>query len=275
VGLQDLTRRKIVLVLDTAAASRPSHPRRKKGSPLRGQTLVNFFVEASTRTRSQLFELARPSAQRDVINSPPPLSSLTKERLSRTRRRSSRPTTPISSCSGTVPPALAILRTARRQRVINAGDGAHEHPTQALLDTFTIRRNSAASPAFTSPSSATPVQPRRPFRTSMPCSKLGRAVTLVGPSTLVPREFEQNGRHGDSRSRRRAARGSMSSTCCASATSGSAGILPSLGEYTALFWLTKPTRQRLKPEPSSCIPGPVNRAWRSTAISRQPPERHS
>src|SRR5271169_6543286 len=140
VGLQDLTAEEITHVLDTAAAFKEVGTREIKKVPaLRGQTMVNFFVESSTRTRVS-FELAAHRLSADVINMTASSSSLTKgETLKDTAKNLEALHADIIVLRHSSAGAAQFLAERLDASVINAGDGAHEHPTQALLDTFTIR----------------------------------------------------------------------------------------------------------------------------------------
>src|SRR5580698_9229122 len=139
VGLQDLTAEEINHVLDTAAAFKDVGAREVKKVPaLRGQTLVNFFVEASTRTRVS-FELAAHRLSADVINMTASSSSLTKgETLKDTAKNLQALHADIIVLRHSSAGASQFLAERLDASVINAGDGAHEHPTQALLDVYTI-----------------------------------------------------------------------------------------------------------------------------------------
>src|SRR6266567_5346806 len=140
VGLQDLTAAEITHALDTAAAFKDVGTREIKKVPaLRGQTMVNLFVEASTRTRVS-FELAAHRLSADVINMTASTSSLTKgETLKDTAKNLEALHADIIVLRHSSAGASQFLAERLAASVINAGDGAHEHPTQALLDTFTVR----------------------------------------------------------------------------------------------------------------------------------------
>ena len=140
LSIKGMTRDEIGHILDTAASFRDVSERDIKKVPaLRGKTVINLFYEASTRTRTS-FELAGKRLSADVINISPSTSSVSKgETLLDTAKNIEAMKTDIiivrHSCSG----APAFLAERLSSSVINAGDGFHEHPTQALLDMFTIR----------------------------------------------------------------------------------------------------------------------------------------
>lgn len=260
VGLQDLTAEEITHVLDTATAFKTVGTRDVKKVPaLRGQTLVNFFVEASTRTRVS-FELAAHRLSADVINVSASTSSLTKgETLKDTAKVFEANHADIIVIRHSSAGAAQFLAERLDASIINAGDGAHEHPTQALLDTFTIREKLGRIAGIHVAIVGDILFSRVARSNIHALLKLGAKVTLVGPSTLVPREFERMGvtvthdldsvlpevdvvnllRIQHERQRKE--------------------YFPSLGEYTALFGLTKQRAERLRPEALIMHPGPVNR----------------
>src|SRR5881394_1144991 len=164
LGLRELTADEINFVLETTDAFKQVGTREIKKVPaLRGKTLVNFFVEPSTRTRTS-FELAAFRLSADVI----------------VLRHSS---------AG----APQFLASRLKGSVINAGDGAHEHPTQALLDLYTIRERRGRIAGLHVAIIGDILFSRVARSNIFGLLKLGARVTLVGPSTLVPREFEKLG----------------------------------------------------------------------------------
>src|SRR6267142_2298052 len=140
LGLRDLSAEEINFILETADAFKQVGTREIKKVPaLRGKTMVNFFVEPSTRTRIS-FELAALRLSADVINISTATSSLTKgETLKDTGRNLEALHADILVLRHGSAGAPQFLAQRLKSRVINAGDGAHEHPTQGLLDLYTIR----------------------------------------------------------------------------------------------------------------------------------------
>ncbi len=260
VGIQDLTADEIRLVLDTAAAFKTVGTREIKKVPaLRGKTLINFFVEPSTRTRTS-FELAAFRLSADVINISASSSSLTKgETLKDTALNFQALQADIIVLRHSSAGAAQFLAERLSASIINGGDGAHEHPTQALLDTFTIREKLGKIAGLHVAIIGDILFSRVARSNIHTLLKLGAKVTLVGPTTLVPKVFEELG---------------------CSVTHDLDSILPevdvvnllriqherqrteyfpSLGEYTSLFGLTKARAERLKPECLIMHPGPINR----------------
>src|SRR3982750_1601308 len=140
LGLRELSVDEINFILETADAFKQVGTREIKKVPaLRGKTMVNFFVEPSTRTRTS-FELAALRLSADVINISATTSSLTKgETLKDTARNLEALHADIIVLRHTSAGAPQFLARQLKSSVINAGDGAHEHPTQGLLDLYTIR----------------------------------------------------------------------------------------------------------------------------------------
>src|SRR5881409_2261366 len=194
VGLADLSAAEITAILDTAAAFKQVGTREIKKVPaLRGKTLVNFFVEPSTRTRTS-FELAAFRLSADVINISATTSSLTKgETLKDTARNLEALHADILVLRHSSAGAPQFLANRLKASVINAGDGAHEHPTQALLDLYTIRERRGKVAGLHVAIIGDILFSRVARSNIFGLLKLGARVTLVGPSTLVPREFEKLG----------------------------------------------------------------------------------
>jgi aspartate carbamoyltransferase catalytic subunit len=260
VSIQDLSVQEITGILDTAAAFKTVGTREIKKVPaLRGQTLVNFFVEASTRTRVS-FELAAHRLSADVINVSAASSSLTKgETLKDTAKVFEANHADIIVLRHSSAGAAKFLAERLAASVINAGDGAHEHPTQALLDTFTIREKKGRIAGLHVAIVGDILFSRVARSNIYALLKLGARVTHVGPSTLVPRVFEELG---------------VTVTHDLDAVLPDADVVnllriqherqrkeyfPSLGEYTSLFGLTKARAGRLKADALIMHPGPVNR----------------
>src|SRR5262245_13598495 len=194
LGLRELTADEINFVLETTDAFKQVGTREIKKVPaLRGKTLVNFFVEPSTRTRTS-FELAAFRLSADVINISATTSSLTKgETLKDTARNLEALHADIIVLRHSAAGAPPFLANWLKASVINAGDGAHEHPTQALLDLYTIRERRGKIAGLHVAIIGDILFSRVARSNIFGLLKLGARVTLVGPSTLVPREFEKLG----------------------------------------------------------------------------------
>src|SRR6266852_414009 len=187
LGLRELSADEINFILETADAFKEVGTREIKKVPaLRGKTLVNFFVEPSTRTRTS-FELAAFRLSADVINFSAPNSSLTKgETLKDTARNLEALHADILVLRHSSAGAPQFLAQRLKSSVINAGDGAHEHPTQALLDLFTIREVFGKFEGLTVAILGDIRHSRVARSNAWGLRKMGARVILAGPPTLVP-----------------------------------------------------------------------------------------
>src|SRR3989442_12689016 len=194
LGLRELSAEEINFILDTADAFKQVGTREIKKVPaLRGKTLVNFFVEPSTRTRTS-FELAAFRLSADVVNISASTSSLTKgETLKDTARNLEALHADIIVLRHSSAGAPKFLAERLNASIINAGDGAHEHPTQALLDTFTIREKMGRVAGLHVAIIGDILFSRVARSNIWALLKLGARVTLCGPPTLVPRSLEALG----------------------------------------------------------------------------------
>ncbi|MEW6675837.1 MAG: aspartate carbamoyltransferase catalytic subunit [Nitrospirota bacterium] len=191
LGIKDLSVEEINLILDTAAGFKDVLGRDIKKVPtLRGKTAVNLFFEPSTRTRTS-FELAAKRLSTDVINFSVPTSSIIKgESLidtALTVQALGADFIIIRHSSAGVPHLLAKILKAS---VINAGDGTNEHPTQALLDAFTIREKKGKIEGLTVAIVGDILHSRVAKSNVYSLTRLGAGVRLIGPPTLIPKEIE-------------------------------------------------------------------------------------
>ena len=194
VGIRELSPEEITFILDTADAFKQVGTRDVKKVPaLRGKTLVNFFVEPSTRTRTS-FEIAATRLSADVINISAATSSLTKgETLKDTAKILEANHADLIVLRHSSAGAAQFLAERLRASIINAGDGAHEHPTQALLDLYTIRERRGSIAGLHVAIIGDILFSRVARSNIFGLLKLGARVTLVGPTTLVPKAFERLG----------------------------------------------------------------------------------
>src|SRR5438552_5399168 len=194
LDIESLTAEEITTVLDTAKVFKAVGERAIKKVPaLRGKTVVNLFIEPSTRTRIS-FELAALRLTADVINFTAEASSLKKgETLKDTARNLEALNADVIIIRHSATGAPHFISRFLNSSVINAGDGAHEHPTQALLDTFTIREKKGTIAGLNVTILGDILYSRVARSNIWSLTKLGARVTLAGPSTLVPRVFEELG----------------------------------------------------------------------------------
>jgi len=260
LGLRELSPEEINFILETADAFKQVGTREIKKVPaLRGKTMVNFFVEPSTRTRTS-FELAAHRLSADVINISATTSSLTKgETLKDTARNLEALHADILVLRHSSAGAPQFLAQRLKSSVINAGDGAHEHPTQGLLDIYTIRERRGKVDKLHIVIVGDILFSRVARSNIFGLTKLGARVTLVGPSTLVPREFEKLGVTVSYKIDDVLATADVVNLLRIQHERQRKEYFPGIGEYTTLFGLTKERAKLLKPDCLVMHPGPINR----------------
>ncbi len=260
LGIQELSAAEINFLLNSAQAFKQVGKRSVKKVPsLRGKTVVNLFIEPSTRTRTS-FELAATRLSADVINITANASSLVKgETLKDTALNLQALHADVIIIRHSAAGAPHFLSRLLKASVINAGDGAHEHPTQALLDAFTILEKKGRIAGLNVTILGDILFSRVARSNIWLLTKLGANVTLAGPSTLVPRVFEQFGcrvTHNIDEALRDA---DVVNLLRIQHERQRQTLFPSIGEYTTMFGLNKERFARLKPDTMIMHPGPINR----------------
>ncbi len=260
LGLRELSAEEIHFLLETADAFKQVGTREIKKVPaLRGKTLVNFFIEPSTRTRTS-FELAAFRLSADVINISASTSSLTKgETLKDTARNLEALHADILVLRHSSAGSAQFLAQRLKTSVINAGDGAHEHPTQALLDLYTIREKRQKIAGLHVVIIGDVLFSRVARSNIFGLTKLGARVTLVGPSTLVPRELEKLGVTVSHKVDEVLPEADVVNLLRIQHERQRKEYFPGIGEYRRLFGLTKERARTLKPDCLIMHPGPINR----------------
>jgi aspartate carbamoyltransferase catalytic subunit len=260
LDIESVSAEEILTVLDTARAFKAVGERAIKKVPaLRGKTVVNLFVEPSTRTRIS-FELAAQRLTADVVNFSAEASSFKKgETLKDTARNLEALNADIIVIRHSASGAPHFLSRFLRSSVINAGDGAHEHPTQALLDAFTIRERKGKIEGLNVTILGDILYSRVARSNIWLLTKLGARVTLCGPATLVPRVFERMGCRVTYNVDEALADADIIHLLRIQHERQRKSMFPSIGEYTSLFGLTQARLERTKPEALIMHPGPINR----------------
>jgi aspartate carbamoyltransferase catalytic subunit len=260
LDIQSLTADEILTVLDTARAFKAVGSRAIKKVPaLRGKTVVNLFIEPSTRTRIS-FELAAQRLTADVINFSAEASSLKKgETLKDTVRNLEAMNADIIVMRHSATGAPHFISRFLNASVVNAGDGAHEHPTQALLDTFTILEKKGRIAGLKVTILGDILYSRVARSNIWALLKMGAHVTLCGPSTLVPRVFEEMGCRVTYDVDEAIAQADIINLLRIQHERQRKTMFPSLGEYTKLFGLNRARLQKTKPDVLIMHPGPINR----------------
>src|SRR2546427_4779315 len=260
LDIESLTPEEIITVLDTARAFKAVGERAIKKVPaLRGKTVINLSIDPSTRTRIS-FELAALRLTADVINFTAEASSLKKgETLKDTARNLEALNTDIIIIRHSATGAAHFLSRFLNASVINAGDGAHEHPTQALLDTFTIREKKGRIEGLNVTILGDILYSRVARSNIWALVKLGAKVTLCGPSTLVPRVFEQMGCRVTYNVEEAIAQADIINLLRIQHERQRQSMFPGLGEYSSLFGLNRARLALTKPDALIMHPGPINR----------------
>ncbi len=260
LDIESLSPEEIVTVLDTAKSFKAVGERAIKKVPaLRGKTVVNLFIEPSTRTRIS-FELAAMRLTADVINFSAEASSLKKgETLKDTARNLEALNADIIIIRHSATGAPHFLARFLNASVVNAGDGAHEHPTQALLGMFTIRENKGTIAGLNVTILGDILYSRVARSNIWALTKLGANVTLCGPSTLVPKVFEQMGCRVTYNVDEAIESADVINLLRIQHERQRQTMFPGIGEYTNLFGLTKARFAKTKPDVLIMHPGPINR----------------
>ena len=260
LSLYDLSGEEIEFILDTAEEFKKVSQRRVKKVPaLRGKTVVNFFVEPSTRTRVS-FELAEQRLSADIINMQAQTSSLLKgETLLDTVRNIEALQVDLVVMRHSAPGAQAFIAKQLKCGVVNAGDGAHSHPTQALLDIFTIREKKGRIAGLKVAIIGDILHSRVARSNIWGLLKLGAEVTVAGPSTLVPREFESIGVKVCHDLKSAVADADVVNLLRIQHERQTVGFFPSTGEYARFFGINSETVKLMRPDALIMHPGPINR----------------
>jgi aspartate carbamoyltransferase catalytic subunit len=263
LGIRDLTPAEIVGILDTAENFREINSREIKKVPaLRGKTVINLFFESSTRTRTS-FELAAKRLSADAVNISVSSSSLSKGETLLDTAMNLDAMAPdcivVRHSSAGVPHQLAKVSKAA---IVNAGDGANEHPTQALLDAMTIREHKKKIEGLKVAIIGDILHSRVARSNIHLLTKLGAEVRVAGPRTLVPDDFEHL-----------VAKGLTVAPCIEDAIEGTDVVMilriqrerqdsayfPTLSEYAIHYGLTNERLDLAEKDAIVLHPGPMNR----------------
>ncbi|MCE2513899.1 MAG: aspartate carbamoyltransferase catalytic subunit [Acidobacteria bacterium] len=249
----DLTAEEIVLILDTAEAMQEIGTRRIKKVPaLRGQTVVNLFLEPSTRTRTS-FEIAEKRLSADTLNI---AGGETLADMARTLEAMAPDLLVVRHAfSG----ACHLLADICNARVINAGDGMHEHPTQALLDAFTIRAHKPSIAGLKVTIVGDLLHSRVLRSNILLLHALGADVWLCGPSTLMLPGSERFGVHATTAIDEALAGADVVMLLRVQFERMRGRFFPSVREYFEMFGITAERLRRAGPDAIVMHPGPMNR----------------
>jgi aspartate carbamoyltransferase catalytic subunit len=260
LGIRDLSVEEINLILDTAVSMKEIASRDIKKVPtLRGKTIINLFYEPSTRTRTS-FEIAGKWMSADVINISTSSSSVVKgESLKDTGLTLQAMHPDVVVIRHPAAGAPQILAGLLRASIINAGDGAHEHPTQALLDLFTIREKRETLAGLKVAIVGDILHSRVARSNMFAMQKMGMQVRVSGPATMLPRYLEQLGVEVFSRIEPAIADADIIMMLRVQLERMGAGLFPTLREYSKLFGLNLDRLKAAKRDVLIMHPGPINR----------------
>ncbi len=260
LGIRGMTADEIKLILDTAATFKDVSERDIKKVPaLRGKTVINLFYEASTRTRTS-FELAGKRLSADVINISASTSSVVKgETLLDTARNIEAMKCDMiivrHACSG----APEYLSTRLKSSVINAGDGFHEHPTQALLDMFTIREKLGKLEGLTVAIVGDIAHSRVARSNIYGLTAMGAKVRVCGPPTMIPTGIESLGTRVSYDMNSAVEGADVVMMLRLQLERQAAGLFPGVREYARLYGLNQARVDRAAKHVLVMHPGPMNR----------------
>jgi aspartate carbamoyltransferase catalytic subunit len=260
IAIYDLDAEEIKYILDTAEEFKKVSGRRIKKVPaLRGKTVVNLFIEPSTRTRTS-FELAEQRLSADIINISASASSISKgETLLDTAKNIEALQVDLIVMRHWAVGSHYFLAKRLKCGVINAGDGAHEHPTQALLDMFTIREKKGRIKGLNVTIIGDILHSRVARSNIWGLIKLGAKVTIGGPATFIPREFESIGVRVCDNLKDALEGADVINLLRIQHERQRAAFFPSIGEYASIFGLNDETMKYVKPDAMIMHPGPINR----------------
>ena len=260
LGIKELSRDEILLILDTADSFIEISTREIKKVPtLRGKTIINLFYEASTRTRTS-FEIAGKRLSADTINISASTSSVVKgETLLDTARNLEAMNPDVIVIRHSAAGAPHMLAGMVKQSIINAGDGAHEHPTQALLDMMTIRAKKGRLENLNIAIVGDIAHSRVARSNIYGLKKMGAQVTVAGPATMIPRDIEQMGVTVYSSLDEAIKEVDVIMMLRIQIERQHQNIFPSLREYAQRFCLSKKNISLAKKDVLVMHPGPINR----------------
>jgi aspartate carbamoyltransferase catalytic subunit len=260
LGIQDLSADEITLILDTAASMKEIATRDIKKVPtLRGKTIINLFYEPSTRTRTS-FEIAGKWMSADVINISTSSSSVVKgESLKDTGLTLQAMHPDVVVIRHQAAGAPHILAGLIKASVINAGDGGHEHPTQALLDLLTIRERRGTLAGLKAAIVGDILHSRVARSNIFGMQKMGIQVRVCGPTTMLPRYLDKLGVEVFKRIEPAIADADIIMMLRVQLERQGAGLFPTLREYSKLFGLNLDRLKAAKRDVLIMHPGPINR----------------
>ncbi len=260
LGIAELSAEDIALVLDTAEAMKEIGTRPIKKVPaLRGKTVVNLFYEPSTRTRTS-FEVAEKRLSADTLSISVATSSVVKgETLIDTAQNLEAMSPDLIVMRHQASGACHLLARTCRAGIINAGDGTHEHPTQALLDAFTIREHKKRLEGLKIAILGDLLHSRVFRSNALLLTKVGAHVWACGPPTLMPPGLDRIGARTTTSVDEAVEDADVVMMLRIQLERMQGGFFPSLREYFNVFGMTRTRLARARPDAIVMHPGPMNR----------------
>lgn len=260
LGLEYLSKEEIELVLDTAIPFKKLFTRSIKKVPtLRGKTVALLFYEPSTRTRAS-FELAAKRLSADTLNISVSASSVTKgESLLDTAKNLEAMKIDFIIIRHASSGAAELLARNLKARIINAGDGSHEHPTQGLLDIYTIKEHTKRIAGLKVVIIGDVLHSRVARSNIWGLSKLGAQVTICGPGTLLPKEFGKIGVQVADNIHEAVRDADVVNILRLQFERQHDNLIPSIREYNRSYGVTPEVLKNAKKNCLVLHPGPMNR----------------
>jgi aspartate carbamoyltransferase catalytic subunit len=260
LGLEELSQEELQSILDLAEHfTHDSQQRRQKRTNLLGKVVVNLFFEPSTRTRMS-FSLAARRLGADVMDFSPSGSSTSKgETFIDTAKNIEAMGIDLVVVRHSATGAPQLLAQQLQCSVINAGDGAHEHPTQGLLDMFTIRQMKGRIDGLTVGLVGDITHSRVARSNIHGLTKLGAKIIVCGPPTLVPQGIEELGVEVSHSLDAILPRCDVINMLRIQFERQRSGLFPSIAEYARLFGMDSTRLKKAKPDLLLLAPGPINR----------------
>lgn len=263
LGIRELEPGEIAHLLDTAETFREISKRDIKKVPaLRGRTVINLFFEPSTRTRTS-FEIAAKRLSADAVNVSVSTSSVSKgETLSDTARNLEAMSPDCIVVRHSMAGAPQQLARMGSSPIVNAGDGSHEHPTQALLDALTIREHKGRIEGLKVAIIGDVLHSRVARSNIHLLTKMGATVSVAGPGTMVPDEFNgfvETGLHIEKRIEDSIEGADVVMVLRIQRERQDSAFFPSMREYAVHYGLRRQHLERAAPDAIVMHPGPINR----------------
>ncbi|WP_020676249.1 aspartate carbamoyltransferase catalytic subunit [Geopsychrobacter electrodiphilus] len=273
LGIKQFSAEELNFILETSASFKEINTRDIKKVPtLRGKTIINLFFEASTRTRTS-FEIAGKRLSADTVNISGSSSSVVKgETLEDTARNIEAMHPNIIVMRHNASGAAAYLAERMGCSVINAGDGTHEHPSQALLDAFTIRQHKGKISGL-KVAIVGDITHSRVVRSNIDClNKLGAEVWISGPKTMLPPGIERLGCKVAANLTEALTEADVVMMLRIQHERQGKTLIPSLREYSRYFGLNDKNLKLAKPDAIVMHPGPMNRGVEISSVVADGPQ---